>query len=269
MNQIITPVLLVSGIGLVCGIVLTVVSILMAVPKDEKTETILGMLPGANCGACGYSGCEGYAKAISQGEAKPGLCTVGGEAVASSISQFIGCEATEVAKKTAVVHCLGSCDNTFDKAEYEGIKTCAGAALVSGGAASCQYGCMGFGDCAQACPYHAINVCNGLAIIDPSQCTGCSICVSRCPKHLISLVSEKKQAVVQCSSHEKGASTSKVCKIGCIGCMKCEKTCRYDAIHVVNFLAEVDPAKCTGCGECAGVCPRNCISMFLPKANAQ
>jgi RnfABCDGE-type electron transport complex B subunit len=264
MNEILTPVLIVAGIGLLSGLILAVASIVMAVPKDEKAEAIREMLPGANCGACGFSGCDGYAKAMSSGEAKPGLCTVGGEAVAKTISEYIGCDTGEVAKKVALVHCLGSYDNTSDKVEYQGIETCAGAAIVAGGIASCQYGCMGIGDCMRACQYDAISICNGVARIDPSRCKGCSMCVKACPKHLISFVTANQQAVVRCSNCDKGALTNKVCKIGCIGCMKCEKTCQYDAVHVVNFLAVVDPSKCVGCGECVDICPRHCITMFNP-----
>ncbi|WP_444641130.1 RnfABCDGE type electron transport complex subunit B [Caproiciproducens sp. R1] len=262
MNEILTPVLIVAGIGLLSGLILAIASIVMAVPKDEKAEAIRDMLPGANCGACGYSGCDGYAKALSSGEAKPGLCPVGGAAVAKTISEYLGCAPGDVEAKVALVHCLGSYDNTTDKVEYEGIATCAGAAIVAGGVASCQYGCMGLGDCMNACQYGAISVCNGVAKIDPVKCRGCSMCVKACPKHLISFVPATKQAVVRCSNCDKGALTGKVCKVGCIGCMKCEKTCQYDAIHVANSLAAVDPSKCVGCGECAGVCPRHCITMF-------
>ena len=147
MNEILTPVLIVAGIGLLAGLILAIASIVMAVPKDEKAEALRGLLPGANCGACGFSGCDGYAKAMSSGEAKPGLCTVGGEAVAKTTSEYLGLDSADVTKKIALVHCLGSYDNTSDKVEYQGIETCAGAAIVAGGIASCQYGCMGIGDC--------------------------------------------------------------------------------------------------------------------------
>ncbi|NLJ31631.1 MAG: RnfABCDGE type electron transport complex subunit B [Clostridiales bacterium] len=262
MNEILNPVLLVAGIGLLAGLILAVVSIVMAVPKDEKAEAIRAMLPGANCGACGFSGCDGYAKALSSGEAKPGLCPVGGAAVTKSISEYLGCDAGETETKVAVVHCLGSYDFTSDKVNYEGIRTCAGAAIVAGGVASCQYGCMGLGDCMRACEYGAITVSNGLAVIDPKLCRGCSKCIQACPKHLIHFVPFWQQAVVLCSNCDKGADTNRICKTGCIACKKCERTCRFDAIHVVDNHAVVDTAKCTGCGECAKACPRHCIKML-------
>ena len=162
----------------------------------------------------------------------------------------------------AVVRCSGSADYTSDKMEYAGIQSCSAAVLLAGGPASCQYGCMGLGDCVNACQYGAIEICNGVAHIDPARCKGCSMCVAACPKHLITLVPYRPLAVVRCSSCDKGAQTNKVCKIGCIGCMKCEKICESDAIHVKDFHAVVDPEKCTGCGKCAEVCPRHVIDLL-------
>lgn len=262
MSDILIPVLIVAGIGLLAGFILAVASVIMAVPKDEKAEALREMLPGANCGACGFSGCDGYAKAMSSGEAKPGLCPVGGAAVTKSLSEYLGCDAGATETKVAVVHCLGSYDYTTDKVHYEGIQTCAGAAMVAGGVASCQYGCMGLGDCVRACEFGAVTVQNGLAVIDPKRCKGCSKCIRACPKHLIHFTPFWQQAVVLCSSCDKGADTHKVCKTGCIACKKCEKACRHDAIHVADNHAAVDTAKCIGCGDCAKVCPRHCIQML-------
>ena len=262
MNEILIAVALVAGIGLLAGLVLAVASIVMAVPKDEKAEDILAMLPGANCGACGFSGCSGYAAALAKGEAKVGLCAPGGADCAAAVSAYLGGGDVDVERKCALVHCLGSYDNTSDKMEYDGIPTCAAASLLAGGITSCQFGCMGLGDCMRACQYGAIEVCNGLARIDPDRCRGCSMCVAACPKHLITFVPYKKLAVVRCANCDKGAMTNKVCKIGCIGCMKCEKTCEVDAIHVKDFHAQVDTDKCTGCGKCVEVCPRHCIDLL-------
>ena len=167
-----------------------------------------------------------------------------------------------VEKKTALVHCMGSYDMTGDKMNYDGIESCAASTLLAGGITSCRFGCMGMGDCAAACPYGAVSVCNGMAAIDPKKCRGCAQCVAACPKGLISFVPLKKQAVVRCSNCDKGAQTTKVCKIGCIGCMKCVKSCEYGAVRVENFCAKVDPEKCVGCGKCAEACPRHVITML-------
>lgn len=264
MNEILLPILIVAGIGLIAGLGLAIASIIMAVPKDEKAEAILEVLPGANCGACGYSGCEGYAKALAHGEAKPGLCSPGGAEVAKATSELLGVSG-DVEYKTALVHCLGSYDFTTDKMEYDGIMSCAAASQLAGGITSCRFGCMGLGDCMNACAYNAINICNGVAAINPDRCKGCSMCVKACPKGLISFVPLKNQAVVRCSNCDKGAATNKVCGIGCIGCTKCVRVCEFDAVKIVDSHAVVDPEKCTACGKCVEVCPRHVITMFQAK----
>ena len=177
MNELLLPVLIVAGIGLIAGLGLAIASIVMAVPKDEKAEAVLEKLPGANCGACGYSGCSGYAAALAHGEAENGLCSPGGQAVMEDVASLLGQKAGAVEYKTALVHCMGSYDNTADRMQYQGISSCAAAAQLFGGTGSCSYGCMGLGDCAAVCEYNAIQVCNGVASIDPSRCKGCSICV--------------------------------------------------------------------------------------------
>ena len=143
MDKILIPVLIVAGIGLLAGIILAVASAIMAVPKDEKAEAILEVLPGANCGACGFSGCSGYAAALSKGEAQPGLCSPGGEACAKACAELLGTGDVAVEKKTALVHCMGSYDCTSDKMRYDGIDSCAASTLLAGGISSCRYGCMG------------------------------------------------------------------------------------------------------------------------------
>lgn len=264
MNDIIFAVGLVSAIGLAIGLILAVASAVFFVPKDEKAERIQEILPGANCGACGFSGCSGYAKALSEGKAKVGLCSPGGAEVAQKLDDFLGTKSENVEYKVALVHCLGSFDNTSNKMNYQGIHSCSSALQLSGGVGSCFYGCMGFGDCAKACEHDAITVCNGVASINPEKCVGCTKCVQACPKHLISCVSKKQQAVVRCSNCDKGADTRKVCKTGCIGCMRCVKACPKGAIRIENFHAVVDPEKCIACGKCVEVCKQGCITMFEP-----
>ena len=262
MNTIIFAVLLVGGIGLLIGLILAIASMVFAVPKDEKAEAIEEILPGANCGACGYSGCSGYAKALASGEAKPGLCSPGGEDTVKAIAEILGVDAGSVEKKTALVHCIGSSDNTENKMEYQGMLSCAAAAMIHGGLNKCSYGCIGLGDCAAACPYDAIKICNGVARVDMDKCRACSMCVAACPKNLISIVPARNAAVVRCSNCDKGAQTRKDCKAGCIGCMKCVKVCEFAAVKVEKFHASIDPELCTSCGKCIAACPQGCISVI-------
>lgn len=263
MNSIILAVIIVAAIGIIAGLGLAIASILLAVPVNEKQKAIEEVLPGANCGACGFSGCSGYAQALADGKAENGLCSPGGADAAAAIAELLGQEASAVSYKTALVHCLGTYDNTTDKMDYEGLQSCAAAMQHFGGVGSCAYGCMGLGDCAAACEYGAIKICNGVANINPELCKGCSKCIKACPKHLISFVPLKKSSVVRCSNCDKGGETRKVCKIGCIGCMRCVKACEHDAVHVENFLARIDPEKCVGCGKCNEVCPNKCIGELI------
>ena len=262
MNTIMLAILIVAALGLIAGLGLSVASALMAVPKDEKAEQIEEILPGANCGACGYSGCSGYAKALSKGVAALGLCSPGGESVVRAVSEILGTEPSDVEYKTALVHCIGSLDNTENCTNYQGIESCRAVAQLYAGEKDCSYGCIGKGDCLNSCEYGAISICNGVAKIDPKKCKGCSKCVKACPKNLISFVPLKKQAVVRCMNCDKGAVTNKNCKVGCIGCMQCVKVCEYGAIEVKNFVAKVDAKKCIGCGKCVDVCKRGCITLF-------
>lgn len=260
--DILTPIIIVGAIGLLAGVILAVASIVMAVPKDEKAEALEEILPGANCGACGFSGCSGYAAAMSKGEAKPGLCSPGGAETAQKCAELLGSGDVQVEYKTALVRCMGSYDNTTDKMVYDGIQSCSASTFLAGGITSCRYGCMGMGDCVRACEYGAVSVCNGVAKIDPHKCKGCSKCVEACPKGMIKFVPLKRQAVVRCSNCDKAKDTMAVCKIGCIGCKKCERTCEYGAVTVVNNLATVDASKCVGCGKCVEACPRHVITLL-------
>ncbi len=260
MSAILIPILIVAGVGLIAGVGLAIASALMAVPVNETEQAVADALPGANCGACGYSGCSGYAAALAAGEAANGLCAPGGAKTAQEISSILGIEAAEMERKVAVVHCLGTYDNTSDKLEYQGVNSCAAAMQLYGGLASCAFGCIGLGDCASVCDYGAISACNGVASVNSRLCVGCSKCVKTCPKGIISL-ERLGTAAVHCSSRVKGGETRKVCKAGCIGCMKCTKVCPENAITVTDFCATVDSSKCTGCGKCTEVCPANIVKL--------
>lgn len=259
---ILIPIIIIASIGIIAGLILAIASIVLHVPTDEKADAIQEILPGANCGACGYSGCSGYAAALAKGEAEPNLCAPGGADVMQQIVELTGGSAVAMERKTAMVMCMGNCDNTQNKMDYDGIPTCLAASQTGGGNSACSYGCLGFGDCVAVCQHDAIEVCNGVARVTPSLCKACTLCVKECPRSLIKMIPYKEQAVVRCNNADKGAITNKVCKVGCIGCMKCVKACEFDAITVTNFHATVDPEKCTNCGKCTEVCPKHCITLF-------
>lgn len=268
MNEILFPILLVAGIGLVLGLGLAIASKVMAVPVDEKAETITEVLPGANCGACGFSGCAGYAAALSAGKTEEtNLCAPGGTPTATKIAEILGTAPSAVLPTVAVVHCMGNSTNSEDKMTYKGVSSCRMASQLFGGAKECTYGCLGLGDCVDACEFDAIHICDGVARISTIACHSCKACVKACPKGLITMLPlNVTQAAVLCKNHEKGAVARKHCKAACIGCMKCVKACEHDAIKVENFLATVDAEKCVGCGKCHEVCPIGCIDLITPKA---
>lgn len=261
MNPILLSILLVAALGIIAGLGLAVASELMAVPTDDKADKIRECLPGANCGACGFSGCDGYAAALSKGETQSTvLCAPGGADVVDDISAILGVESGKVAPMSAFVHCNGSTDNAKIKLHYKGVKSCKMASQLFGGPKECVYGCIGYGDCVGVCDFGAVDICDNVARVNPLLCTACKKCIKACPKNLIELIPLlETKAVVTCNNHNKGAFTRKECTVGCIGCMKCTKVCDENAITVQNNTASVDYSKCIGCEKCVAECPVNAI----------
>ena len=260
MNPIFTAVISVSVIGLLSALMLSVAAKIMAVKVDERFLEIRAQLPGANCGACGYAGCDAYAQAlVDDSGIKSNLCTPGGEAVAKNLSAVLGVESESVKAIVAAVRCNGDCEKSADRADYSGPKTCKAATLFYGGMRNCTYGCLGYGDCAVVCPHNAIDIKNGIAVVDSELCVGCKLCISVCPKSIIEMVPKYAAVYVACSSKDKGAVTRKNCSVGCIACKKCEKACQFDAILVTDNLASIDYEKCTDCKACVSGCLPKCI----------
>lgn len=257
---ILTAVGIITAIGFVCSAILVIASRFFAVEVDEKYTALRDCLPGINCGACGYSGCDGYAAAMAEDSSVPtNRCIPGGAAVAAELAEIMGVKVTATDSKSACVHCNGTCNNTEKKADYQGIHTCRAAMLTFGGNGLCNYGCLGYGDCAEVCPVDAIYLSDGIAHVDIDTCIGCGICTKTCPKGIISIIDTEKRVSIKCSNKEKGAVARKKCKVACIGCKKCENTCPSDAITVTDNLAVIDYDKCIYCGKCDDVCPTGAI----------
>ncbi|MDR0905354.1 MAG: RnfABCDGE type electron transport complex subunit B [Oscillospiraceae bacterium] len=259
MNPILFAILAVAAIGAICAVMLTVASKVMYVHTDEREADLRDCLPGANCGSCGYAGCDGYAAALVGGDAKTNLCVPGGDDVSRQISDILGVPFEDVIEQVAICHCGGSYDVSEKKLEYQGIMTCAAAKTLYGGESACAYGCLGYGDCAVVCPNNAVCIEDGVARINPRRCIGCGACARVCPNKIISTVPDTVRVIIKCSSCDKGADVRKKCEVGCIGCRKCEKECPESAITVTNNLAVIDYDKCSGCGHCAEVCTTKCI----------
>lgn len=258
-QTILVPALIVGGVGLAFGIILAYSSKAFAVKVDERIVKVKAALPGVNCGACGQTGCESFAEAVVAGRVKVDGCPVGGEKVARKVAAVLGQEITNTASFVARVACGGLNGCSRQKFNYEGIKSCTAAAALHNGPKACSFGCLGFGDCVEACPFNAIVIIDGVAKIYEDNCKSCEKCVVACPKKLISMVPRGKNYLVACKSTQKGPVVKKNCDTGCIGCTKCVKVCPASAISFANNLAKIDPLLCTNCGECVKSCPTNTI----------
>ena len=257
--NILTAVSVVGGTGLIFGLLLAFASHVFAVKVDERVDKIISVLPGANCGSCGYAGCAAFADSVVKEEAPVNGCTVGKAPVAAQIAEIMGTEAGEVEEVVARVMCGGDCASALHKYSYEGIEDCIAAARFAGGLKQCRSGCIGLGHCVHECKFGAIEIVDGVAVIDPEKCQACGKCVKSCPKNLIQLIPKSTRHWVLCSNPETGKFVNQYCKKGCIGCKLCEKACNFDAIHVVNNHAIIDYNKCKNCGLCAKKCPRGVI----------
>lgn len=258
--SIVIPAIVLGLLGLILGIGLNIAGRMLALKSDPRFDTILGFLPGANCGACGFAGCSEFARATVEGKAAPGICLIAEEEAINEIAKILGVDAGSRQKLVARIHCCGELTENRQKGDYEGVKTCLGAMLVSGGIYRCSYGCMNLGDCINVCPFDAIKLREGLPPeIDEKKCTGCGLCVKACPKNLIELVPIDKKTLIACLSNDRGKITRQVCGVGCIGCGICVKRCPNKAITLTNNLARIDYNQCNDCGECVKVCPRKCI----------
>ncbi len=267
MNILLITIISLCAIGVLSAIILFLVAKKFNVEEDPRIDTVCELLPGANCGGCGFPGCRGLAEAAVKADTLDGImCPVGGAPVMEQIAAALGREVVAQAPKVAVVRCNGSCSNRPRTSKFDGARSCAIIASVYGGETDCSYGCLGCGDCVSACQFGAIamNPETGLPVVDDEKCVACGACVKACPKMVIELRNKgpkNRRLYVSCINKDKGGVARKACSAACIGCSKCVKECAFDAIKVENNVAYIDFNKCKLCRKCAAVCPTGAIKL--------
>ncbi len=273
MSLITIAILTLAGIGVLAALILYFAAKKFHVEEDPRIDQVEEILPGANCGGCGFPGCRGFAEAVVKAEDLGSLlCPVGGNETMEKAASILGKTVEKTAPKIAVLKCNGTCENRPRINDYDGASSCAIASNLYGGETGCSYGCLGLGDCVTACNFDAlhINEATGLPEVDEEKCVACGACVTACPKNLIELRKKgpkSRRVYVSCANQDKGAVARKACTAACIGCGKCAKECPFDAITVVNNVAYIDDDKCRLCRKCVAVCPTGAIAAlnFPPK----
>lgn len=245
-----------GGVGIVFGALLALAARFFAVKTDPRVDAVREVLPGVNCGACGYPGCTGFAEAVVEGSAPMDGCIPGGTDTIYEIAAVLGQEAVESKPLVAAVFCIGDSRKAKDLFVYDGIQDCAVAMKYANGFKACSYGCLGLGSCVGACPFEAITMAsNGLPVVNQEKCMGCGLCSRTCPRQIIKILPKGDAGhLVLCTSQDRGKSVSQACEVGCIACKACVKACPQEAIAMQGNLAVIDLAKCTDCGECVLKC---------------
>ncbi len=269
LKVILIAVVALAVLGFLLAMLLYIVSKKFAVKEDPRIGQVAEVLPGANCGGCGFPGCGGMAaacvKAADTGSLEGLNCPVGGASCMEKIAAILGMEVAASAPKLAVVRCNGTCTNRPKLITYDGVKSCKVANTTCMGETQCAYGCLGCGDCVEACQFGAIkmNPATGLPEVDANKCTACGACSKACPRNIIEIRvvngDNKDAYLVECVNKDKGAAAMKACAVSCIACKKCENVCGSDAVHITNNVAYINPEACTLCGQCFEACPRGTI----------
>ncbi len=257
--------------GGVFGAVLAVAAKKFEIQVDERIPTILAILPGANCGACGYPGCAALAEAIVENSAPINACVVAQPHAYSLIANIMSDVAVPVAaRKVAQLKCCQPLTEASKLYEYQGVADCHLAVTMFNGSRLCNYGCFGLGSCAKACPFHAITIgTDGLPKIDHALCTGCGVCVNDCPQFILALENASQEVHIRCNNLDRGKAAMDVCPQACISCSLCVKACPEQAISMTAYknggsLPKIDGVKCVQCGLCVEKCPRKCIFICPP-----
>lgn len=264
-STVIWTIVILAVLGLVLSIILYFIAKKFKVEEDPRIDEIEKVMPGANCGGCGFAGCRAFADAaVKAPNLDNNYCPVGGNDVMKKVAEILGYEVQEKAPVVAVVRCNGSCENRPRINEYDGIQSCKVKAALYAGDTLCSFGCLGCGDCVSACQFGAISMdpATGLPVVDDSKCTGCGACSKACPKHVIEIRHKGPRSMrifVSCLNQDKGPVAKKACAAACIGCGICAKTCQHEAITMENNIAYIHSHKCKLCRECEAMCPTGAI----------
>jgi len=261
-ESILYPILAISGLSLVFGALLGFSAKKFAVKVDPKITEIINILPGVNCGGCGFPGCAVFAEAVTKSKADYKGCPAGGGTTATKIATAMGIDPVATGKKVAYIKCYGMDANVKRNYIYDGPKNCVAASqLATGGNKSCAFSCIGLASCKNVCPFDAIRIIDSIAVVNPKKCTACGKCVSVCPKHIIEIVPDNSKIRVACHSRDTGRVVKMNCRAGCIGCTLCQRTCPVGAITVSENIAHIDYDKCTSCKSCVNKCPARVIKI--------
>lgn len=265
MSLLVITILSLCAIGITAAIILYVAANKFKVEEDPRIDKVEEALPAANCGGCGFPGCRAFAEATTQAEDLSELnCPVGGAETMAKVAEILGQKVEAKKRQIAVLLCNGACEHRPKTNIYDGATSCSVAAMTYGGNTGCEYGCLGMGECVDACHFNAMYMdeITGLPVVIEDNCVACNACVAACPKDLLELrnVGPKSRRIfVSCKNEAKGALAKKSCDVACIGCSKCFKECKFDAITIANNLAYIDDDKCVLCRKCVAVCPTNAI----------
>ena len=267
-NTVILTVVILTVLGLLLALILFWVAKKFKVEEDPRIDEVEKVMPGANCGGCGFAGCRAFADAaVKAGNLDHQFCPVGGNETMKKVASILGIEVAEKAPQVAVVRCNGTCENRPRVNVYDGVQSCKVKSALYSGDTLCSFGCVGCGDCVAACAFGAIsmNPLTGLPVVDETKCTACGACAKACPKGVIELRNmgttpkNNRRVYVSCINKDKGGVARKACTAACIGCGKCAKVCKFDAITIENNLSYIDYTKCKACGQCDFECPTGAI----------
>jgi Na+-translocating ferredoxin:NAD+ oxidoreductase RNF subunit RnfB len=264
MTSIILAIVSMAGLCFLFAFLLASADKKLRVEEDPRVAEVAEVLPGLNCGACGYPGCSAFAEHVVAGDAPINGCAPGGQETAAKVAEIMGVEAGTSEKRVAVVLCQGGAKEAAHSAEYYGVKGCLSASLIAGGGKLCQYGCLGYGDCVASCPFDAIHMNdNQLPVVDPDKCTACGNCVEACPRSLIELHPTSHRIFIFCKSHDKGPVVKKACQVGCIACRLCVKNCpEENGITIEKNLAVINYDICPAADVLVEKCPMNTIQII-------